>query len=505
MVIQITNHRDSTPTTKVKQPAPPAKPALFRTQALEQSASPEQLDLPIQIVSSKRCLSLIALGTLVATGLAWSIFGKLPITVTGKGVLTYPSQIRPVQSAGAGRVTNVEVKVGDRITKGQVLAQLDQSELRQQLELSRNQLKQLQVQDQTARMAQQQRESLDRTTTTKHRQALQEELQAAQAMNPELYAKELNAIQQERTLLQARLVKLRQQAADYLQIWNRLNTLADEGGYAYNTLIEKKQEYVVKPQTDILDVETQLKQLEAKETTARQEHLNNINKVSQLQAQLRELDSQVASKVEQDLASINQRVKEIQETKDAIAQLELQLQQSAQIVSEHDGYIREINISPGQRIEAGMGIGVVAANQPNSALEGVAFFPVEEGKKLDEQMVQQGVSAQITPATVKREEYGGIWGKVTRISSASVTQEGAVHLVGNPAILTTLMEQGKAYIVVFTKLEPGSQPGRFRWTSSHGPAQQITDGTTTTVTLTIEERAPISYVIPLLKSWVGQS
>jgi len=500
MVVQINQAK---PKQEHKLQSP--KQRLFRQQALEQTASPEQLDLPIQIINSKRWLSLLALGTLVTTGFAWSVFGRIPITVTGKGILTYPSQIRPLQSPGTGRVTKLEAKVGDRVSKGQVLAILDQSELKQQLELTRSKLNQLQIQDQTAKTAQMQRENLERTAIAKQRQTIQQDLQTAQAMNPELYTRGLAAIQQERTLLQERLNKLRQQAIDYAQIWERLNALANEGGYPRNSLIEDKQKYLIQPQTDILSVEAQLKQLDAKETTARQEHLANLNKVNQLGVQLRELDSKMASQAEQDLATNTQRAKEIQETKDAIAQLELQLQQSTQIVSEHDGYIREINLSPGQRIEAGAGIGVIAANQAGSELEGITFLPVEEGKKLDDTMVQRGIKVQMTPTSVKREEYGGIWGKVTKISASNITQEGAVHLVGNPAVLPALMEQGKTYVVVFSKLELDEKSGKYLWTSSQGPKQQITDGTTTTVNLTIEERPPISFVIPLIKSLVGQS
>ncbi|MDX2232475.1 MAG: NHLP bacteriocin system secretion protein [Leptolyngbyaceae cyanobacterium bins.349] len=500
MVVQITNGKETNP-----QHQQPPKHRLFRQQALEQTASPEQLDLPIQIINSKRWLSLLALGTLVTTGFVWSVFGRIPIMVTGKGILTYPSQIRALQSPGTGRVAKLEVKVGDKVTKGQVLAALDQTELKQQLELTRNKLSQLQFQDQAAKMAQGQRENFERSAIAKQRQALQQDLQTVQAMNPELYTKGLAAIQQERTLLQQRLSKLRQQAVEYAQIWERLNTLAKEGAYPRNSLIEDKQKYLIQPQNDILAVEAQLKQLDAKETTAQQEHLANLNKVQQSEAQLRELDSRAASQAEQDLAATTQRAKEMQETKDAIAQLELQLRQSTQIISEHDGYIRELNLSPGQRIEAGSGIGVIAANQPGAQLEGITFLPIEEGKKLDEAMVQRGVKVQMTPTSVKREEYGGIWGQVTRISQSSITQEGAVHLVGNPAVLPTLMEQGKSYIVVFSKLELDDKSGQYRWTSSQGPAQQITDGTTTTVNLTIEERAPISFVIPLLKSLTGQS
>lgn len=488
-----------------QQAAKSVKQPLFRQQALEQTASPEQLDLPIQIITPKRWLSLLALGLLVSSAAAWSVWGRIPTKMTGKGVLTYPSQVQAIQSPATGRVARVYVKVGDRVTKGQRLAGLDQSELKQKLELTRSTLNQLLLQDQSARIAQSQRENLEQSTLIKQRQAIEQDLQTIQTMNPELYAKGLDAIQQERQLLRERLNKLRQQAAEYAQIWKQLNVLTNQGGYPRNALIKDKQEYLVKPQTEILEVQAQLKQLDAKEANARQEHLRNLNRSNELRVQLQDLQRQSVSQAEQDLATTTQRTKEIQGTRNAIAQLELQLQQNTQIISEYDGYIRELNVNPGQRIDAGMGIGMIAANQANSQLQAIAFLPSEEGKKLDPAMVQKGIKVEVTPTTVKREEYGGIRGKVAKVSQASITQEGAVHLVGNPAVVPTLMEQGASYIVVFSKLETDSKTGKYLWTSSQGPAQEITDGTTTTVSITIEERAPISYVIPLLKSLVGQS
>jgi HlyD family secretion protein len=141
-----------------EQPKPKSR-NLFRKEALEQTASPERLDQLVQIVSPKRWLSLIALGTLVAAGTAWAFLGRIPITVTGKGVLIYPGQVLTVQSASSGRVLTVNVQVGDRVRRGQVLATIDQSETAKQLELAREKLVQLQQQDQTARSAQTQRNS----------------------------------------------------------------------------------------------------------------------------------------------------------------------------------------------------------------------------------------------------------------------------------------------------------------------------------------------------------
>lgn len=110
---------------------------LFRKEALERVASPEQLDQLVKVASPKRWFSLFALGSLVAAGCAWSLLGRIPIIVKGQGVLVYPSKVVTVQSPSSGRILSVNVQVGSSVKKGQVLATIDQSELRKQLQLAR--------------------------------------------------------------------------------------------------------------------------------------------------------------------------------------------------------------------------------------------------------------------------------------------------------------------------------------------------------------------------------
>ena len=138
---------------------------LFRKEALEKVATPEQLDQLIRITSPQRWFSLFAVGSLVAAGLAWSILGRIPIAVTGKGVLIYPNKVVTVQASNPGRILELNVEVGDTVKKGQILATIDQSELKKQLQLSRDKLTQLQIQDQTATQMQIQRDTLAQTAT----------------------------------------------------------------------------------------------------------------------------------------------------------------------------------------------------------------------------------------------------------------------------------------------------------------------------------------------------
>ena len=151
---------------------------LFSKEALERAATPEQLDQLIQVVNFNKWLPLAAISSLVMTGIAWSIFGRIPITVLGQGILVYPSKVVSFQSPIAGKLQTINVNVGEVVDKGDVLATIDQSELIKQLELARAKRVQLQLLNQDASRVLQQRQDLDKQALQQQRQSLQQSLVA---------------------------------------------------------------------------------------------------------------------------------------------------------------------------------------------------------------------------------------------------------------------------------------------------------------------------------------
>lgn len=87
---------------------------LFRKESLERLSSPEQLDQLMQIVTPKSWVPLGTLGVLVLVGLVWSVVGRIPITVTGSGLLVSSSE-RSDELVG---VTYFAKADGDRIQPG---------------------------------------------------------------------------------------------------------------------------------------------------------------------------------------------------------------------------------------------------------------------------------------------------------------------------------------------------------------------------------------------------
>ncbi len=470
---------------------------LFRKEAIERASSPEDLDQIMQVVSPRKWLPLIAAGSLVAAGLIWSVMGRIPVTVTGNGILTYPSKTIPFQSPLAGKIQTVKVRVGDFVSTGDVLVTLDQRELFKQLQLELAKLEQLEQQDRDVDSVQTRRQNIEKQSIQQQRQTLLQSLQAVQQLTPILENKGLDAIRQDRANQQQALQSLQELLPTYRQrLKNRLELLK-QGAIPGDTVLQSQQDYL-NGIRQINEAQSQLKQLDLKEAQTQQQYLQNLNLIKNLQTQLRQLDSQEATVAEKDLEAQINRKKEVQQVRRNISQLILQSKNNSIIRSSHTGRILEISATPGQVVQQGTSLGEIAAQKQSAQIMTVAFFPVGKGKK-----IQPGMKLQITPSTVERERFGGIVGVVTDVSDVPVTKESALSVVGNANVVESLMSQGPQ-LQVTARLKPDiSTFSGYKWSSSKGANLKVTSGTTASVQVTTEERAPISFVIPLLRSWTG--
>jgi HlyD family secretion protein len=476
------------------------KHSLFRKESLERLSSPERLDQLMQVVSPKSWLPLVALGSLVGVAIVWSIYGRIPITVEGRGILIYPRKVVPLQSTSSGQLMALDAKVGDFVKKGQVLATIDQTELRKQLQQQRAKLTELQSQDQAVGLLQGQRLEQDKGSMQQQRQYLQQRIRELQALTPLLKIKGNVSIEQQRQALQQRIRQAQALTPLYKQRMEiRKQLFKEEGAISSDQALNAEQEYLQNLE-QIADLKAQLKELDVKEIEQEKAYRENLSTISDLQAQLKQIDSKEASQAQQDLENATARKREIQEVKREIARLELQLGSNSQIISQHSGRILEITLTPGQVVDAGTRLATIEAENSSSKLVGVTYFPVADGKK-----IQPAMTLQITPQTVKRERFGGIVGTVTSISRFPITKEAAAIEVGNPEVVEGLVfEKQKGVMQVFSDLELDSTTfSGYKWSSSTGPHLKISPGTTTVVRVKVEERAPITFVLPILRSVSG--
>jgi HlyD family secretion protein len=475
------------------------KPSLFRKESLERLSSPERLDQLMQVVSPKSWLPLASLSSLVVAALIWSIYGRIPITVEGRGVLIYPRQVVPLQSTGSGQLLTLNIKVGDVVRKGEVLATINQADLQKQLQQQRAKLVELQAQEQVLGSLQVQRNDLEKKAIQQQRQTLQQSLQDTKAVTPILKEKGLEAIRRDRQNVQQRLQAIRELVPTLKQRWESRQRLLTQGAITADQVLQARQEYL-NNLASIQEAESQLKQLDVKEADAQRQYLQNLNTIKDLQTQLREQDSKEAGLDQQDIEASTNRKNQIQEVNRTIGQLELQLRDNSQIISKYNGRILEITVAPGQVISPGTRLGSIGAEELSSKLVGVTFFSVEDGKK-----IKPGMTLQITPQTVKRERFGGIVGNVTTVSAFPITREGAASVVGNPEVVQGLVsdkQTGLLQVYGDLKLDSTTFSG-YKWSSSKGPQLKISSGTTTLVRVKVEERAPITYIFPILRSVSG--
>src|SRR5437868_10889167 len=113
---------------------------LFRKSAVEKLSSPEQLDVMMQVTSPKGWLALAGVSILLPIFTIWSVVGQIGIKVDGDGLLIRGAAVLDVTSQTAGRITQLNVKTGDIVKAGQVVAKIDQPELETKIATTREEL-----------------------------------------------------------------------------------------------------------------------------------------------------------------------------------------------------------------------------------------------------------------------------------------------------------------------------------------------------------------------------
>ena len=476
------------------------KNRLFRPKALERLSSPERLDKAVRIIRPQDWAPLAVLGSMTTLGMIWSLAGRLPMNVTGQGILINPHRIVQVQSPVSGQLQTLTVNAGECVERNQVLATIDPSDLKQQRQQQQETLIQLQQQADEDGQVRAQRTALEQAEIAAQQTSLQQQLQHAQSLTPILQAEGLKVISQQRISLQQQLQDVQELAPIYDNRVQNRQRLVEAGALSQDALFEVELQSRQAHQ-DIAKLEAELEQLNLQEIEAQQRYEENLDAISQRQAQLEELQTR-RKRLEQDNLEARQtRNREIQTVQHSLAQLDRQITDNSQIKSPHAGCIVEITVSEGQVVAPSAHIGTIQlAGTDDPIVEtSVLYFSVQDGKQ-----IQPGMKVLVSPSPVKRERFGSIVGNVLSVSSFPITREGAASVVGNPDLADQLIGQSGGKIEVITQLNPDPDTfSGYQWSSSKGPDLELTLGTTVTAHITVEERAPITFLLPILREWSG--
>ena len=412
---------------------------IFSKEALEAASNPDELDHTLQIVRAKLWIPIFGICVVALVGLTWSIFGRMPVNVTGFGVLINPGNVKIVQSQAPGLVEKVSVKPGDEIKEGDIVALLQQPALEQSL--------------------QQTKENYDEINRINS---------DALKANQKQFVAQLASINRQKELL----------------------TEGKELSGNVNRSLEKRNEVLLQLAKDNLVNSEMLLQSESSLVESK-------TKMASYDAQIQELELSIEQAKQKNIQTEFTLKNQIDESRRAVEKLELQLENNRHIRSKSGGKVMQLMVSAGTAVAFGTPVLSVAADQSTQSMKNLCYFSVKDGKK-----IKPNMTIQVTPSTVKRERYGSIVGKVVSVSSFPVSREAAMNIVGSKELAFALTGQG-AMIEVKTELKPAlsseSESG-YEWTSKNPPVA-VSQGTTTVNRVRVDDRAPITYVLPLLRTW----
>jgi HlyD family secretion protein len=126
---------------------------------------------------------------------------------------------------------------------------------------------------------------------------------------------------------------------------------------------------------------------------------------------------------------------------------------------------------------------------------GVIYFAVKDGKQ-----IQPGMKISVTPDTVTQERSSMMSGDVIAVSPLPITREGAVSTIGNADVANQLVGQEGGRIEVIARLTPSSSHQK---SSFQEAPLKLTPGTPLTAKVTVEERSPITFLLPIVREWTG--
>ena len=160
------------------------------------------------------------------------------------------------------------------------------------------------------------------------------------------------------------------------------------------------------------------------------------------------------------------------------------------------GQVIEIKVASGAIVDPGTAVASIRTG--TTELDVLLYVPPAEGKQ-----VEAGMPALVSPAAVRREEFGAIRGRVESLSSFPVSFEGMVAVLQNRELAQSFFSDGPPYAGRIALVPDPTTASGFAWTSPKAASRTLAPGTLASVEIKTRSQPPITLAIPLLKEWLG--
>jgi HlyD family secretion protein len=132
-------------------------------------------------------------------------------------------------------------------------------------------------------------------------------------------------------------------------------------------------------------------------------------------------------------------------------------------------------------------------------IHAVIYVPGQQAGKVRPQQ-----PARVSPADVKKEEYGFIMGTVEWVSTFPASPDDMKEKLKNDRLVQSYTEKGPVYEArVCLTFDPDNKANGLKWSSSNGPNKKIGGGALCQSSLVVDHRKPYTYVIPTVRKTFG--
>lgn len=450
---------------------------------IEQDSTASAVNLPQPAIWTKRLTQVILIGMTVGVG--WSIFARVDVVIASRGKLEPISQSQAVQSRVGGVVTTVLVREGEQVEQGQVLVQLDKTQLLNQLQALLLQQDQLVKEIAVLRMARQgtstatlyqevanvSPELMNRVQT---RMLLVAQLSGDPSQLPpeqrqryELFERQLSdrlsinqlqgsSLDTQITELETQLDETGFQLDVEQELLTQLQPLMDEGAISRTDFLRRAVD-VNTLQSQMNQNRLQQRQLQLTQLQSQVEGRRVVTETYQdLQRQLAALDSEFDATI-----ATNQR--QMIQVTSQLNQVQLDLK-NQDLRAPVDGVVFDLGPKlPGVVAQPGEALLQVVPNESLIARVQVANADIAN--------VQDGMSVDVRLDAYPFTEYGSVKGTVTRVGSEALSDA----------------QTGQTAFPVEIRLEQ-------QFLERNDERFPILPGMTLVANIRVRERAPISYV-----------
>ncbi|MGA1517860.1 MAG: hypothetical protein ACO396_08845 [Phycisphaerales bacterium] len=394
-----------------------------------------------QLISTPRWIWLATLVLCVVSGVLYGIFGEITRTVSGVGVTRQGLDVLTISANRAGAVASVHVKPGDELVPGDLVAMLRTNVIDAEIARIRDRITLLLAE--SAEL-----EKIEDTTIHDAEVARDAALRESQEV-----------VSTTKDLLDRRNEFLAQQ-----------EELLKEGLLAGETILRSRAQ--------VAELQNAMEAAQSAEAEARL-------RVTRLKS---EFAADRAARREQ-IALANAE----------LTVLERRRENEYGIRTDVAGQVDDMPIEVGDYVEAGDRLfKLLPPSTSGALLQVVAFLPQGTGK-----VALAGDRVQLAPRFADPSRYGYMEGRLASISELAAIPKELSELIGNPLIVSQLLERQALVAEISLELDPAT-PSGLKWSSIVGWPGKIGPGVILDVEIVYQVDRPIDLFLPWIRSLLGQ-